>query len=193
MSHASSLFRMAALAVLIALPMPAGAAETFEIDAVHSVVLVRVQHLGVSNAYGRFNQISGSFTLDEKEPAKSSVKVEVRTASIDTFNEKRDQHLRGPDFFNAKQFPVMTFESSAVRAAGEGRYEVEGKLSVHGVTKPLTVVVEKVGAAKDPWGGFRAGFETSWTMKRSDHGMDYMLGAVGDEVRVIVSLEGIRK
>jgi polyisoprenoid-binding protein YceI len=171
---------------------PASQAANYKIDPVHSAVVFRCQHLGVSYAYGVFNDISGSFTFDEANPANSRCQVEIKTESIDTNNAKRDQHLKGPDFFDAKRYPTLKFVSTSVEKAGD-KYTLTGDLTMHGVTKRVTAPMEYVGSAKDPWGGFRCGFEVMFTVKRSDFEMKNMIGPVGDEVRVIVSIEGIKE
>jgi polyisoprenoid-binding protein YceI len=177
-----------------ALAQPGGDGS-FEIDASHSAVIYRIKHLGVAYNYGRFNDVSGSFVFDADEPEASSISVEIDTASVDSGNEKRDNHLRSPDFFNAKQFPTATFESTSVRKTGPSVYEVTGDFTMLGQTMPITATINKTGEGKDPWGGFRSGIETTFTIKRSDFGMMYMVenGGLGDEVRLTVALEGIRK
>src|SRR5262249_11217423 len=103
-----------------------------------------------------------------------------------------DQHLKGPDFFNVKQFPTMSFKSSKMKAVDARTYEVTGDLTLHGVTRPVTVTLERIGTAKGMGGETRTGFETTFTIKRSDFGMKYMIPAVGDEVKVIVAVEGVQ-
>jgi polyisoprenoid-binding protein YceI len=121
------------------------------------------------------------------------VEISVKVDDIDTVNAKRDKHLKSHEFFDAKKYPLILFQSETFKKIGEGTYEVSGRLSFHGVTRPLTVEVEHIGSGKDPWGGYRAGFETSFKVKRSDFGMTHMLGGVGDEVRLSVNVEGIRQ
>src|SRR4030081_840864 len=115
----------------------ANAADTFKVDPVHSFVLFSVQHLGIANTYGRFNDISGTVVFDKDNPAKSSVEVSVPLDSLDTHNSIRDRSLKSPDFFNAKQFPTMTFKSTKVEGSGD-TLEVSGDITIRGVTKPLT-------------------------------------------------------
>ena len=177
---------------LSAIPALAGP-DKFDIDPVHSMVFFKVEHLGVSNNYGRFNDISGSYTFDEAKPAASSFDVTIKAESVDTHSDKRDQHLRSPDFFNAKQFPVITFKSKCIKKSGDKRYAATGTLQMHGVEKEITVDIEHIGSGDDPWGNFRSGFETVFTVKRSEFGMKYMLGGIGDEVTVHVNIEGIAK
>lgn len=171
------------------------APESYDIDAVHSAVIFRIHHFGAGYSYGRFNEFSGKLVFDEANAAASSIAVEVKATSVDTANAKRDDHLRGPDFFDVAQFPTITFKSTAIKAAGATSYDVTGDLSMHGVTKSVTVRMEKTGAGKDAWGMFRVGFEGTMTVKRSDFGMKYGLdnGALGDEVRMTLSFEGARK
>lgn len=171
----------------------AAATGTYAIDGGHSFVTFATQHLGVAYAYGRFNQVGGSFKLDEKDPKQSAIRVVIQAASIDTNSAGRDKHLRGSDFFNVEQFPEVVFESKQVSKVEDGIYKVEGELSVHGVTKPLTVEAELIGAGdRGSRFGFRAGFRTGFTFKRTDFDMGFMVdnGGLGDEVEVVVSLEG---
>ncbi len=169
------------------------AAETYEIDPVHSTIAFRIQHLGVAYTWGRFGAMSGQAVIDEQNPAASSVQVEVKVESIDTGDEKRDKHLRSPDFFDAKTFPVARFTSTSVRRKGDV-YEITGTFELHGVEKTITLPLERVGSGKDPWGGYRTGFSGRTTIRRSDFGMKWGLGGpVGDEVELFFDLELIRQ
>ena len=172
---------------------PAAAAETYKLDPAHTSIVFRVKHLGVAYVYGRFNGPSGSFVFDEKSPANNSIEIQVSAQNVDTAVEKRDNHLRSPDFFNAADHPVIEFKSTAVKKAGNGNYEISGNLTLLGKTKPLTVKARQTGEGKDPWGNYRRGFEASFTVKRSDFGMNFMMSAAGDEVKLTVSVEGIRQ
>lgn len=173
---------------------PAMAQDTYKVDRDHSIALFRIKHLGVSFTYGRFNELEGTIVLDEANPEKSSVELVVKATSLDTNQPKRDEHLRGPDFFNVKQFPEIRFKSKSWKKSGESSYQITGDLTLHGVTKEITVNVDHTGSGKDPWGGFRSGFELVFTIKRSDFDMKYMLGGpVGDEVRLTVSVEGVKQ
>ncbi len=118
----------------------------------------------------------------------------IQTASVDTNHPKRDEHLRSPDFFNSKQFPVMRFVSRklAYNTAGEP-VRVEGDLELHGVTKPVTLAVTPVGAGNDPWGGYRAGYSVAATLKRSDFGMSFMPGGIGDDIAITLQIEAIKQ
>ena len=181
------------LSLLIALLPVALAAETYEVDASHSTVIFRVKHSGVSYFYGRFKALSGVFTFDEADPAKNRVEIEVLADSVDTENERRDRHLRSPDFFNVKQFPVITFKSKAVNKVEGDTYEITGDLSLHGITKTSTLQAKQTGVGKNRRGHALAGFEAMFTIMRSDFGMTYRLDGLGDEVKLIVSLEGVSR
>src|SRR5467141_5149695 len=170
----------------------ANAADTFKVDAVHSFVLFSVLHLGIANTYGRFNDIAGTVVFDKDNPSKSSVELSVPVASLDTHNSIRDLSLKSRDFFDAKQFPAMTFKSTKVEGDGD-TLKVSGDLTIHGVTKPMTVDFKKGGEGKGVFGEMRGGGETRFTIKRSDFGMNFEQGEIGDEVTVILSLEGVKK
>lgn len=188
----------AALLAVLALPAAAPASRSdapalrsFSIDTVHSSLVFKVQHMGVSSFYGRFNEVGGRITLDPDDATKCSVTVTVQAASVDTHNGKRDQHLQSPDFFSAKEFPTIEFRSTSVKKAGDG-YQVAGQLALHGVTKDLSLEVRQTGLNEaDGRHPATIGFETHFRIKRSDFGMDYGLEAnsLGDEVEVMLAVE----
>lgn len=166
------------------------AAETHTIDTGHSTVIFKVKHLGAGNAYGRFNDITGTIVVDDKDPSKSSVEITVKVESIDTANEKRDEHLKGPDFFAAKQFPTIAFKSKEVKVLASGGLEVAGVLTLRGVSKDVKVKVEKTGTGKAVRGdGKLTGFEAKLNIKRSDFDMKFMIPGIGDEVEITVAVE----
>jgi polyisoprenoid-binding protein YceI len=168
------------------------AAETFQVDPDHAAVTFKIKHLGTSYTHGRFDAIAGTFVLDDANPTASHVELTIQATSVDTNNARRDEHLRGPDFFDVRQFPTITFRSTAMRKTADGVFEVTGDLTLHGVTKSITTTVHKVGAAQTPM-GYRAGGELQLTIKRSDYGMRFMPDAIGDDVALDISLEGIRQ
>ncbi len=182
-------------AVFFTAGSPAAQAQTYEVDPVHSYIVFEVLHAGVGKTYGRFNEFIGSISFDEADPAKSSVKFEIMTESIDTANEDRDNHLRGEDFFNVKVHPKATFESTEVSAKGDGVYEVKGNLTLLGETKPITVTYTDIGTGKNPAGADIRGGEATFAFKRSDFGMTAFLenNGIGDEVEMIVAVEGIKQ
>jgi polyisoprenoid-binding protein YceI len=164
----------------------------YTIDPAHTSILFDVNHLGVSTLTGRFNTFEGEIDLNPK--GKSTLNVTIETKSVDTNHEKRDVHLRSPDFFNVKQFPKMRFVSNKVTFNAKGEpTSVVGKLSLHGKTNPVTLDITSVGAAKDPWGGYRAGYKGTATIQRSKYGMDFMKGGVGDDIHLTLNIEAIKK
>jgi polyisoprenoid-binding protein YceI len=170
------------------------AADTYEIDTAHSMIIFRAKHNGISYNYGRFNEFTGEITMDE-DVSKSTVAFEVKTASVDTANKKRDQHLRSSDFFSAKQFPVITFKSTKVsmKEGEEGMLEVTGDLELLGVKKSIAVDVEITGKEKGKGGESLIGFESVFTVNRSEFGMTYGAGAVSDDIRLTVTIEANQK
>jgi polyisoprenoid-binding protein YceI len=173
-----------ALALTVSLGGAALAADSYQLDPIHSVIIFRIKHMDVGMFYGRFNGPQGTFTYDEQDPSKSSFQVSIKAKDFDSGNIKRDQHVRGPDFLNAQEFPNITFKSKSVKPAGDNKLEVTGDLSMHGQTKPVTATLEKIGSA-----GGRVGFEGTFDVKRSDFGIKGVQG-VGDEVRLIIAFEG---
>lgn len=171
--------------------LSAARADNYEIDLMHSAVTFKISHLGLSWVHGRFNEFSGNFTIDA-DPAKTSFALNIKPESVDTGNAKRDGHLRSPDFFNVKQFPALTFKSTAVKAVKDG-FEVTGDLTLHGATKSITFTLLGGRKAEFPRGVQRTGYSTELAIKRSDFGMDKMLEAIGDEVRIAISFEGVKK
>ncbi len=177
----------------VASPVPVAApATTYKIDGGHSAVLFKVKHMGAAWFYGRFDQVSGTLVVDEEDPSNSSAKVEIAVESVNSNSEKRDQHLKSPDFFDAKQFPELSFESKSVRRDG-GTWKMQGILDFHGVRKEIALEFEKTGAGPGRGGSQLIGFHSTFTVKRSDFGMDYMSDGLGDEVELIVSLEGVAR
>lgn len=164
----------------------------YKIDPAHSNVQFRVSHLGFSYLIGRFNSIEGKLKLVPYGDSK--VEVTIQAASIDSNHQKRDKHLRGPDFFNVKRYPVIKFVSSKVIYNSQGKpVSVKGKLTMHGVSANVTLEVNQVGAGKDPWGGYRVGYHAKTTIKRSEYGMNYMPSGIGDEVMISLDVEAIKE
>jgi len=179
------------LTLILAAGLPATlAAETYQIDGVHSSVHFRVRHVNASMFQGGFNDVSGSLTFDEADPSKSSITVEVKADSVDTRVERRDGHVKSPDFLNAKQFPVITFKSTGFKKTGDKKYEVTGDFTLRGITKKLMVEVDYIG--KSDMMGPRIGFSTSFTINRRDFEVNYGTDeAVGDEVTLIIDVEAV--
>ena len=181
------------VAAAIALSATASRAAEFRIDPAHSFVQFKISHLGYSWMVGVFDKISGSFLFDPSAgPAGQKISVEIDTASIDTGHAERDKHLRSPDFLNVRKFPKATFVSTGYEGAANGG-TMKGNLTLMGVTRPIAIAVKKVGEGKDPWGGYRAGFEGAATLSRKAFGAGMNLGPASDTVQFFLSVEGIRK
>ena len=185
----------AAAAVLAASPV---LADTYVIDKSHSEASFQVRHL-MSKVRGNFNDYAGTITVDPAKPESASVEFTIKSASIDTSNENRDKDLRGPNFFDVEKFPELTFKSTKVKATGKDKYDVTGTLTIHGVAKEVTLPVQFLGFAKDPWGNDRAGFSIDTTINRKDYGivwnkaLDNGGALLGDEVWVSINLETTKK
>jgi polyisoprenoid-binding protein YceI len=168
-------------------------ADSFKIDPVHSAILFKIEHFGVGNIYGRFDTFSGTFVFDPTDPSKDAVNVEIKTDSVDTNAADRDKHIKSPDFFNAAQYSTATFKSTSVKKVDDKHYEVAGDLTLRGVTKPVTLTVQQIGAGPGPKGESRVGWEATVTLKRSDFEVKTFLPAVGDEVGLTIAVEGIKQ
>lgn len=187
-----------ALAITAALsPLPA-IADTYTVDATHSEVSFRIRHF-VSQTPGKFKDYDATFELDPANLESSRVEFVVQAASIDTDNDDRDTHLRSEDFFWVDKHATLSFRSTKIRKTGGDKFEVTGVMSIRGVEKTITVPVEFLGFIKDPWGGERAGFESTFTINRKDYGIEWNkaldAGGVilGEDVRVTLNLELVRK
>lgn len=164
-------------------------------EGAHAFIQFRVKHLGYSWLYGRFNDFTGEFSFDEKDPSKNKVFLDVDVSSLDSNHARRDKHLRSEDFLDTDKFPKASFVSTGYKPTGDGTAELSGDLTLHGVTKPIVVTVEHIGGGKDPWGGYRDGFQGSVTIKPADWGINMVdkLGPASEEVELFLSLEGVRK
>ncbi len=175
---------------------PAGAtpapetADTFTIDPTHSMALFRIQHFGAGAFWGRFNRVTGTIVHDEDNDPPLRLDVAMDINSIDVGNEKLDGHLKSEDFFYAKEYPEATFKSKSAKKVRDHVYEVSGDLTIRGVTKPITVNVEWIGTAESR-NGKRGGFEAVFTVNRHDFGVSYGRGALGDQVRLTMAMEGV--
>ena len=152
----------------VEVPLPG----TYAIDASHTNVGFVVRHLMVSKTRGSFPSVTGSITIGD-DPLDSSVEVEIDAAGVDTGDEKRDGHLRSPDFFDVEQFPAISYRSTRVTPTVAGHFEVDGELTVRGVTKPVQLHVTFEGAVTDPWGNIRGGFAASAEIDREDFGLTW--------------------
>ena len=175
---------------------PVLAADTYEVDPVHSTIAFRVMHAGIANFHGLINAPTGAIVVDSEEPSKTSITVEAKVDNVYTANPKRDDHLKSEDFFSGKQFPTISFKSRSAKKLDDNTLEVQGDFSLHGVTKPITVKVEKTGEGdKGQPLGYRTGWHTVFTIKRSDFNFGSKFGPdmLGEEVTLMVGIEAQRK
>lgn len=174
---------------------PALFAADYVIDTkgAHAFIQFKIQHLGYSWLYGRFNTFDGDFSYDPASPEAASIRVNIDPASVDSNHAERDKHLRSDDFLDVKKFPEAKFVSKRVESKGEGKAIVIGDLTLKGVTKELSIDAELVGMGPDPWGGERVGFEGSTKFALKDFNIMKNLGPMSQEVEMILSVEGIKK
>jgi polyisoprenoid-binding protein YceI len=194
MTFRSALAALAPLA--LASLASAAAASEWTIDTAHSSAGFSVKHLMVSTVRGSFAGVAGTVAIDDKDVTKSKVDVTIDAKTIDTGNEKRDEHLRSADFFDVEKFPTITFKSTKVEAGDAGALKVTGDLTMHGVTKPVTLAVEPLAATiKDPWGRTVRGASATARIDRKDWGLTYNKTldaggvAVSDEVKLELDVE----
>ncbi len=192
--HTKTRIHLALTAMAALLATAPATAEQYEIDGAHAFALFRVKHLGVGYSYGAFPEISGQFTFDPKAPEQCAVEVEIPVGSLDTWNDARDKHLLSADFFDVEKHPAMRFKSTAWKHVEGNQYEVTGDFTLLGETREVTAPVELVGTGEGMKGERRAGFEAVFEIDRTEFGMTkYAPDAVGAEVRIILSVEGVAK
>lgn len=186
-----------AAALMGGVAMPAWAADTFKIDPAHTNVVFFVNHLGYSKMIGQFNDVSGTFVMDQANIANSKVNLVIKAASVDTDHEARDKHLRSPDFLNAEEFPEITFSSTKVEKTGEKTGKITGGLTVLGQTKPVTLDVTFNKMAKHPIPSYKgvvvAGFSARAKMNRHDYGMNFAKGGIGGVLDLFIEVEGFKQ
>lgn len=165
---------------------------TYDVDPAHTSVYFNVEHMNISHVFGRFDEPSGTYELDA-EGHPTNLEFAVAVKSVNTGNEKRDDHLRSDDFFNVEKFPTFTLKSTTIEQAEMGMYQVTADLTLHGVTKPVEFMMRKGGGVTDPMGNFRTGFGTQLTIDRRDFGLDAWQGMVGNDITLMLAWEGIRQ
>jgi len=175
-------------------------AATWKIDPAHTTIEFKIRHLMISWVKGVFTEAQGTAVTNEADLTKSSVQIQIKTASINTNNKKRDDHLRSPDFFDVATYPVMTFVSKKVVVADGKPLEIVGDLTIHGVTREVALEVEDFSqTVTDPWGNIRRGATASTKINRKDYGLTWNKAleaggvVVGDEVRISLEVEFIRE
>jgi polyisoprenoid-binding protein YceI len=171
----------------------------WDFDLSHSSVNFHVRHLMISKVHGRFAKWDGVLELDDQDLTKSRLDVTIDASSVDTKEPKRDDHLRSADFFDVANFPNLTFKSTQINRASDDRYLVSGDLTIHGITKPVTLEVEGGEQVKDPWGGTRTGFSAKLTVNRKDFGLHWNVAletggfVVSDKIEISLEIEAVKK
>ena len=175
------------------------ATTTWNIDPVHSVAEFKVKHMMISNVKGQFTGVAGFLTLNESDITKSRVEATIDATSVNTRDPQRDGHLKSAEFFDVEKFPTLTFQSKSVARKGEGELTIQGDLTIHGVTKSVTLSVEgPSAAAKDPWGNTRIGLSAVTKINRKDFGLVWNspleTGGVllGDEITITLDVQFVR-
>lgn len=188
------LFATALLTLLLSFPAYAKV-EVYDLDVkgAHASIQFKIKHLGYSWLFGRFNKLEGWMSGDQADPSTSKVEVSIDTSSIDSNHAERDKHLRSADFLDVKKYPKATFVSTKVVDNGDKTGTIYGNLTLHGVTKQIQIETKFVGQGEDPWGGYRAGFEGTTTLKLADFGITYNLGPASTFVEMMLFVEGIRR
>ena len=183
-----------AVSLLSALTFNSYAAD-YVIDSkgAHASINFKIQHLGYSWLTGRFNDFEGKFSYDAAKPEASSVSVTIDTDSFDSNHADRDKHIKGEDFLYVSKYSQAKFVSTKVEDLGAGNLKIVGDFTLHGVTNSIVIEADKVGEGKDPWGGYRAGFEAKTVIQRSDFGVTYFIPGVTDTTEIEVYVEGIRQ
>jgi len=171
-------------------------ADDYVIDTkgAHASINFSIKHLGYSVLTGRFDTFSGEFSYDPAKPEASTVNVTIDTGSVNSNHAERDKHLRSPDFLNVEKFPKATFVSKKIVLDDDkDEFDIFGDLTLNGVTKSITIEVEKVGEGKDPWGGYRAGFSGETTISLKDFNVKMDLGPASQNVKLELEVEGVKK
>lgn len=163
-------------------------AQTWNLDSTHATVGFAIKHLAVSTVKGSLERIDGKLTGDPKKPASLVPEVTIQAASVNTGNQKRDEHVRGADFFDVAKFPVITFKGEKTEVRGDKNVLV-GTLTLHGVSKKVEIPYTVSGPVVDPWKNTRIGLEGDFTIKRSEYGITAYAGAVGEDVKIDLSIE----
>jgi polyisoprenoid-binding protein YceI len=163
----------------------------YDLDSVHSRLGFAAKHAMVTTVRGQFTGYTAEVHLDEENVANSTARIEIDATSIDTGNSQRDDHVRGADFFEVEKYPKITFVSTSAERVSDDEYVLHGDLTIRDTTKPVSVTFEKTGAAVDPWGNFRVGFEGSATINRTDWGVSFNapLGTGGLVISEKIKLE----
>ncbi len=189
----TNLIKCLALGGLLAAGPLYAAEYAIDTEGAHASINFRANHLGFSWVTGRLEKFDGSFNYDAADPNSASVSITIDAASINSNQAERDKHLRSAEFLDAATYPEITFVSTSYKTNGDGSGVLMGDLSLHGVTKPVTINVTQVGEGDDPWGGYRAGFQGTAELKLKEFGINYNLGPAAETIYLDLNIEGVRK
>jgi len=170
-------------------------ANYYRIDTLggHASVNFKIKHLGYSWLTGRFNKFAGTFVYDEKNPSKSRISMTIKTKSFDSDHALRDNHIRGAKYLNVRKYPTARFVSTSYTPIDKKTARLQGKFTLHGVTKDISTIITHIGGGKDPWGGYRQGFETHFKIRLKDYGIKHNLGPASEELELSIYLEGVQE
>ena len=183
----------AAATAVVGLGSSALADVTLKLDPIHSMAVFRIAHLGASQPFGIFHGVEGTVVADSGTAPPSSIQITAPIAKLDMGNDAWEKHIKSADFFNAAQFPDITFKSTSIKSTGDDTFDVTGDLTLHGVTLVKTISVKRLGIGKGMQGETRIGYSTEFTVSRQAFGVTKYAGAVGDDVTLMVNLEGIEQ
>lgn len=180
---------------LIAMMSASVSAADYVIDntGAHASINFKIKHLGYSWLTGRFNTFDGKFSYDPAKPSDAKIWVNIETDSVDSNHAERDKHLRSEDFLHASKYPKAQFVSNKVEVLGVDKLKIHGDFTLHGITKPIIITASKIGEGKDPWGGYRVGFEGTTQIAMADYGITKNLGPASTHVELSLNIEGIQQ
>jgi polyisoprenoid-binding protein YceI len=196
MTSINFLNRVAALCVTALLLLPVSSyARDYIIDTkgMHASIQFKIKHLGFSWLTGRFEEFDGTFSYNKRDIESSKIELTVQTASINTNHAERDKHLREKKYLDVKTYPEARFISHAFTPISKGLFTLDGELTLHGVTRPISMLIQHIGEGRDPWGKFRRGFESTFEITLTDYGITGFLGKDARTMELIINLEGVRQ
>lgn len=186
-------------AILAAIGITQAQTTSWQIDPVHSSITFAVDYMVLTEVTGRFNEFSGTLQQEGEDFTKSSVNLDIKASSINTENEKRDGHLRSPDFFDVQKFPEILFTGKSFERDSANNYQITGDLTMHGITRRIALAAKYAGRAKDPWGNIRQGFKGTARIDRTDFGIKYNSALetggvlIGKDVSIVLNIQFVRQ
>lgn len=192
MTKLSNLFLASTLLSVSTMAISAPVNYVIDTQGMHASINFKIQHLGYSWIVGRFNHFSGDYQYDNESLANSKIQVKIKTDSVNTNHAERDKHLRSTDFLNVNKYPESSFVSTSF-SGSDMAMEIKGNFTLNGVTKPIVIQAHKVGEGKDPWGGYRSGFNGTTQIKLADYNISKDLGPASASVLLELNIEGVKK